>query len=374
MFLTKGKLVAGVAALIVGGSAAAATVTLTFDDQRDVCQRRLDDSAPLTADEHHLLETCVSAFTIKTPTPTPSSTPTIEPTQTPSPTATPTPTPIPTTTPSSCEFPKFVTSSCTGTPVGWQPTTTINGSYTTKTNGQIIDGWLITGSLSIRNSNVVIRNSEIRGTIYNQVNNQSFNGITITDTTVGPVTGVANVGTGAIGVCGYTATRVKIRNVTEGFRAGGYGNSGRTCGPVTIQDSYIKLVAGAPDAHGDGVQELDGMPTGVTLIHNTIDTDDMGDRANAAIFLGANGYGGTVRRNLVLGGGYVIRLHADYSSTTYADVSENRVVVGTWGFAPINVLNCSRVVHYRDNRTVVIDRNTYQVLETRDLIKSCVEK
>lgn len=306
------------------------------------------------------------------PTPGPSPSPTVGPTGTPTPTTTPTPSPTPSN--SSCALPAYPRPDCTGVPAGWTPVTTIPGDMTVTQDGQVVDGYLIKGTLFIRAQNVTVKNSMVYGQIYNQVSNQAFNGLFIQDTTVGPPTGILRGGTGAIGVCGYTALRVQIRNTTEGFRVGGYGDSGGRCGRVTIMDSFVKLVQdGDVLTHADGIQEYDGIPGGMTVIHNTIDAFIGQPEANAAIAVGAAGYGGTFRDNLTSGGGFVLRfLDIPGPGATFPEISGNRVVKNSWGFGPADVDKCSSVGIWRDNRVAVID-SSYRVTSLDVRIANCPE-
>lgn len=321
------------------------------------------------------------------PSPSPSSTPTASPstppspsptlstsppTPSPSPTTLPSPSPTPTpgpTVPSGCALPLYPTPDCTGTPAGWTPTRTINGDYTASLNGELIDGWRITGSLLIRAQNVVVRNSEVYTRIYNQASGVAYNGLVIVDTTVGPPSGVSNATTGAIGVCGYVARRVEIRNAPEGWRVGGDGYSGGRCGPVEISDSYARLRSTGNCDHNDGVQGYDE-PPGTVIAHNTIDMSNVGC-STGAIYVG-DPFGATVLDNLLLGGSYVMRLHSSGSETSYPAVTGNRIVNGAWDYGPVLVDACSTIAVWRDNTVVEIDAD-YRVTSTVRRLTTCVE-
>lgn len=214
----------------------------------------------------------------------------------------------------------------------------------------MIDGWRITGSLWIRGAGVVVRNSEVYTRIYNQASGVAYNGLVVQDTTIGPPSGNSGATTGALGVCGYTAERVEIRNAPEGFRVGGYGYSGNNCGPVVIRDSYLRLVATGCD-HSDGVQEYDGIPPGMVVDHTTIDMRGVGC-STAPIYVGD--YGGVFTDNLIMGGSYTLRLHRS-SDTAYPLVAGNRLVDGAWDYGPALVDTCSVIDVWRDNQIVRID-------------------
>lgn len=304
------------------------------------------------------------------PAPSPTVTATSSPTASPTPTATPTPTPTIPPPSRACPLPAYPTPACTGVPQGWTPDRVVSGSYTTRVNGEVIDGWRVTGSISVVHQNVTVRNSEVYGRIYNQRSGTAYNGLLIEDVTIGPPSGNSGQTNGAIGVCGYTARRVHIRNAPEGWRVGGMSESGYRCGPVVIEDSYARLF-NTGCQHTDGVQEYDGMP-GTIVRHNTIDMRGV-TCSTAPIYLGDSDgdYGGTVVDNLIAGGSYVLRLHAAGSNVTYPLVAGNLVVDGTWDWGPA-LVSCSRVGTWRDNYVVRIDSG-YGVTSRVRRLSNCAE-
>jgi hypothetical protein len=206
----------------------------------------------------------------------------------------------------------------------------------------------VTGSIEVRHQGVTVRNSEVYTRIYNQASGVAYNGLIVEDTTIGPPSGNSGATTGAIGVCGYTARRVEVRNAPEGFRVGGYGYSGNRCGPVVVVDSYVKLTADGCD-HSDGVQEYDGIPSGMIVRHNTIDMAGVGC-ATAPIYVGD--FGGVFADNLLLGGSYTLRLHRWTSGARYPQVTGNRIVDGVWDYGPALVDSCSIVDVWSSNWVV----------------------
>ena len=113
-------------------------------------------------------------------------------------------------------------------------------------------------------------------------------------------------GSPAVGSGGYTARRVEINGLPEGFRVGGKGSG---CGPVSISDSYAKVVR--PDVcgdwHGDGLQGYDG--PALTLRSTTIDARRERLRWHCALLL-PDSQGNTsvdIDGLLVTGGGYSFR-------------------------------------------------------------------
>jgi hypothetical protein len=163
---------------------------------------------------------------------------------------------------SSCALPRYPTPSCTGVPAGTAVTNTVNGSYTASTYGEVIDGWRITGDLVIRADNVTVKNTQVDGTISNDITSPAYHS-TITDTTIGLAdTCVVSPGIDTPNdLGGYTAQRVRIIGHDDGFRAGGPN--------ITIRDSHVKN-CGQAGSHGDGIQDY---PAAQNLVfdHNTMD-------------------------------------------------------------------------------------------------------
>ncbi len=82
---------------------------------------------------------------------------------------------------------------------------------------------------------------------------------------------------GAISYGGYTARKVEITGRSEGFRVSG-------CGPVTIEDSFAKIVPSVPcgDWHGDGIQGYFG--EGLAVHNLTIDMRTTGCGGTSPFF------------------------------------------------------------------------------------------
>ena len=284
-----------------------------------------------------------------TPTTARPTTPTTTPT-TPT-TARPTTTTTPPTTPpggGGCALPRYPTPSCTGVPAG-TALRTISGDLTANTNGQVIDGVLITGSVRIAADNVVIRNSEIRGTVWNS-GNDSF---TVEDSTIGPPSGCH--GDNAVGFSNYTLRRVHIRNFSDGPRVSGSN--------ILIEDSFMLVCSNSGD-HSDGVQGYQG-GTNVIVRHNTIDQRPAND-VTAAVFFADSSQSATVKDNLLMSGaGYVLRIHDDFSPDRGPWViTGNRIVNGAWGFgASLTTGTTCSTTTWSDNTLVTIDAS-YRVTGT----------
>jgi hypothetical protein len=232
-------------------------------------------------------------------TPSPSASPvpspsTVAPTPSPSPsTATPSPSPSVGTS--------FPTASSVGVPAGWAPATTRSG-WTITAPGVYSDV-RVNGSIQIRAQGVTLRRVEVVGGVINTVTGSTcYNGLVLEDVTVR----AATAGTGAVGPGGYTARRVALLGVGEGFRIGGRSDAG--CGPVSISDSYVRLAkpttVSCGDWHGDAVQGYDA-PT-ATIRNTTLDARDNAGCGTAGVFYGDAEDNGnqplTVVRLLVFGG------------------------------------------------------------------------
>jgi hypothetical protein len=273
----------------------------------------------------------------------------------------------------------FPNAATTGVPAGWTPRHTTNGDLTITTRGTVLDGELVTGDLRVHARNVTIRNSWV----YGSINNQQFSGgvginyggMLIEDTDVGPPSGTGGDSFPAVLVAGYTARRVHIHNVAEGFRVADFNDSGASTQDrqVVIQDSYVDIERGEC-SHNDGIQGF-GEPPRTVIDHNTIDTTGSGPECTTgAIFIGNDKPDlVTVTNNLLLGGGFTMRIGGpgpDGPGGTYDRVSGNRIVDRTWGFGPVLVDDCGTVADWSDNRVVTIDA-AYRVTSTVRALDDC---
>jgi len=241
---------------------------------------------------------------------------------------------------SSAQEMTYPTAATTGVPAGTTLTTV--SSVTLSTNGQVLENTLVTGDVIVRASNVIIRNSEIRGRVQNS-GTQSF---TIEDSTVGPTSGCNSLE--AVGYGNYTARRVRIRNFGDGFRVGESN--------IIIADSFVQLCSN-PGDHSDGVQGYNG-GTNVTVQHNTIDQRGA-TSVNAPIFFADNSKSATIQNNLIMGGAISLRVHDDYTPDVGPwIVTGNRIVNNSWNVGPVSTDNtdCATTT-WSDNRIVTIDSN-----------------
>jgi Bacterial TSP3 repeat len=255
----------------------------------------------------------------------------------------------------------FPSPATTGVPDGWMPAQTRATSLTVTTPGAVVQDVLFANGadLVIAAPNVTVRRVKLEGGwINNSPGSSCGSGLLVEDVTITRTASGVESGLGQEGVIsygGYTARRVEITNRSEGFRSS-------SCGPVTIEDSFARIVR--PDVcgdwHGDGIQGYDS--TGLRVRNVTIDFVDR----TAAGFCGGTApffYWGhdnpsgraDVERILVKGAGYPFRL------TTPGSATGVRIVNDSWHFGAISV-KCSIVAPW-EAKIVTIDSN-YQVAST----------
>lgn len=242
--------------------------------------------------------------------PTPSAT-----TGAPSPTPTSaSPSPTPTSASPTPPVESFPTPATTGVPAGTTLTDTTDcfvESGTTVTGRRFLCDKVEMGA------GATIRNSEVRGGV------KGDNGFTIEDSSI--LSGVACNGEAAIGNGMFTARRLEIVGWGDAFRVEGGLNG------TVIEDSYMKLCE-TSTTHGDGLQ---GYIAGDDTVfrHNTVDqpSGNALDGVTANVFW-SDGSGDrlTVHNNLLMGGGYTIRVMTGASHM----VTDNRVVIDSWRTSP----------------------------------------
>lgn len=278
--------------------------------------------------------TAAPTTTARPTTSTPSMTPPVITTSRPS-TSTPRPTTSTTTSPTT-PVTGFPTRTTVGVPANWTPTKSVTGNYTVSTAGAVVQDLRITnGSLIVNAPNVTVRRVEILGgSINNFAGSACQNGLVIEDTTVGRSPNQPTSGDSpAIGVGGYTARRVKIDGLPEGFRVGGKGY----CGPVTIENSFASVSSPdiCTDWHGDGLQGYDG--PALTIKNSYLDMIMRSNCGGTAPFFYPYGQGNTsvnIDGLIVKGGGYSFRLGMPGS------VRNLHFVNSSWIFGPLDV-KCS---------------------------------
>ncbi|MEV6302499.1 hypothetical protein AB0M02_24000 [Actinoplanes sp. NPDC051861] len=268
-----------------------------------------------------------------------------------------------------CVLPSYPTESCTGVPAGWSPKKTVEGDLTVTKAGAVISDQLVTGSIYVKAADVTIRRTRVYGTIDNFLGDKIFGHLTIEDTEVVPKPGegVSSNQQYAFGVANYTCRRCKVMNRMEGWRVGASSFSG--AGQVIIEDSYAQLAVPAGmcqsvDPHGDGIQGYGG-PT-ATIRHNTI--DQRGDDCpTSPIFIpDQDNAGGTVKDNVLAGGGYALRL----SGGSFPTVTGNKIVTKSAEYGPIDV-DCSKIGDWSGNAEVTFDFDRGVILKETKKLNDC---
>lgn len=270
----------------------------------------------------------------------------------------PAPVPPVATVGSTCALPEYPTPSCVGLPAGTSFVKTVNGDYIAKANGEQISGWHITGSLVIAAANVSVRNSQIDGTVDNEVGTTHYVPFTISDTTIGPVSGC--IGSPGLGEDGYTAIRIYVRGHDDGFRMSGNN--------ISISDSYAKLcylppAAAPPDgSHSDGIQAYcpDRTCTGLTFNHNTVDAQgvpatfmlNLVDPQLSVV---------TANDNLLIGGAYTVVPY--WHSGANWIFQNNRIVYKAWTYGAVDAGGTCAHQNWAGNTLVTIDGN-YAITST----------
>jgi hypothetical protein len=216
--------------------------------------------------------------------------------------------PAPTTTASTSGFPS---ASNTGVPAG--TTLRPSGSITVTTDGTVLEGLDISGSVRIEADNVTIRKTRIRNSGGQAITvNPATRGLLVEDV---EIDGTGNTdGASAIGDTNYTLRRVNIHHFGEGPRANGN---------VVIEDSYMHNFLNfiSQGAHQDVIQSTGG--SNLTIRHNTLLMNV--DGGNAVLMLGTS-YGSNVTfdNNLVAGGSYAL-YGGDSNGWTNVSFTNNRI-------------------------------------------------
>jgi len=215
----------------------------------------------------------------------------------------------------------------------------------------------VNADLIIKAPNVTVRRIDMRGgRMDNLQTPRCQNGLLIEDSTFEPAPGkrFTTASEGATGVGGYTARRVKLWRLEEGFRDGGRSDG---CGPVNIEDSFVKISIppGCPgNPHSDGIQGYDGPP--LTVRNVTVDFREAAC-GTAPFFVPASQGNTTANVNglLVMGGGLPFR------DGVPGSVRGLKIVDHSWYYSPIDV-NCS-LLHTWDAKVVRITRR-YRIAKT----------
>lgn len=224
----------------------------------------------------------------------------------------------------------------TGVPRGWQPRKTVNGDLTVTKDGAVVEDVRVYGDLVINAEKVTVRRVDVvGGQVKNTTGGSCGKGLKLIEVTIRndpdhPTTGEESP---AIGEGGYTARRVEIKGMPEGFRVG----SVDACGRVVIKDSFATVTPPRNcddiDWHGDTLQGYGG---GALKIRNTrLVLENLPSCGGTAPFFYPDGENNTsvdVDGLIVEGGGYPFRLGMP------GKVRNLKIVQGSFEFGPIDVI------------------------------------
>jgi hypothetical protein len=198
----------------------------------------------------------------------------------------------------------------TGVPAGVTLTPQVGDLVITRA-GTVVDSVDLTGCITIRANDVVIRNSRITCTASatNMVvaTNGSYRNLLVTDSELDGG-GIVDIG---IGWQNYTLTRSEVRGTNDGARAGSN---------TVVEGSWIHALVRKGALHPDCVQSTGG--TGIRISGNTLDPRNAvtGDQGNAAIMLGSELRPFVLTDVLVEGnrlssGNYTVNVRGDAAAT-----------------------------------------------------------
>jgi hypothetical protein len=248
---------------------------------------------------------------------------------------------------------RFPSPETTGVPAGWRPSRTRSTDLTVTSPGTVVQDVRFTdgAKIFVEADDVTIRRVEMQGGyVTNQSNGEcSGKNTLVEDTTFEQIPGRFQPSDfPVIGEGNYTARRIEVDGRGEGPRLS-------SCGPVTLEDSFIKIKGGPSsdacgEGHSDGVQAVGGV--GATARNNTIVfTNDCGTSPWFVVHPGPppnNSGRYTVDRLLVSGGGYAFRQQLP------ASVTGLRIVDDSWVYGPLAEMDCS-VIDPWDAKLVTID-------------------
>jgi len=178
-----------------------------------------------------------------------------------------------------------------------------SGSITTTRDGQVIENVSVSGTITVRNNNVTIRNFRLdgNGTTYPIGYESGHTGLVIEDGEVFDYDAAVVGGN----FTNYTARRLNVHDGTgDGFKA---------MGNVTIESSYVHHLGTSPSSHADGVQASGG--SGLTIRNNNFDMPKglAGYTNSCAIFV-APDFGPIsnvlIEGNWLNGGDYTVHIDA----------------------------------------------------------------
>jgi hypothetical protein len=195
---------------------------------------------------------------------------------------------------------------------GWAAEHVVDGALRITEPG-VYEKYLVNGYVLVQADDVTIRCSHVEGTnaadgpsfILNCLNGRCSQNLRLEWVTISKGTRTTtNQDISALGDANYYALRVKIDNVSEGFRAGAIDEAHTGSGPIIIVNSFARVRypdvcnLNTPDGinnwHGDGLQGYFG--GGVTIRNVTLDLVNSPSCGGTSPFFWPSGQGniGTV--------------------------------------------------------------------------------
>jgi hypothetical protein len=247
---------------------------------------------------------------------------------------------------------QFPNPDTTGVPDGWKPRETRDTELTVTEPGTVVQDVRFTNgaNLVVKADDVVVRRVEFQGggitNQYGDAPEGCGHNLLVEDTTFAPVPGRFQPSDfPVLGEGSYTARRIEVDGRGEGPRLS-------DCGPVLLEDSFIRIRGADPGTaaceavHSDGVQAVAGV--GATARNNTIVM--VNPCGTSPWYVGhpdQNKGTYTIDRLLVAGAGFVFR------QGPAASVTGLRIVDKSWVYGPIDVA-CPRMSSW-DAKIVRVD-------------------
>jgi hypothetical protein len=264
-------------------------------------------------------------------------------------------------------FAGYPTPAKVGTPAGWAPTSVHQGDLTITTPNTVVKDIEVMGSINVQADGTIIRRVRVHGRIWNQFYRNGAlrqSSMRIVDSVIGdPSSNLEVTADGTVGPGRYTILRSELYGL-DGFRVSEPNGGGSNA--VSIQHNYFRSTQAACSAgfHLDGVQGYFGGKD-VLVYHNTLDV-----RApcgvNAGVFFADSSQSASVVDNLIVSGGFSLRIHDDNAPDVGPwIIGMNRIVPS--GYGPVLTTNTEcgnpNTMMWWDNRTATIDAN-YNITST----------
>ncbi len=206
---------------------------------------------------------------------------------------------------------------------------TSSGGLTITTDGAVIDGLDINGSVTVRANNVTIRNSRITSSGHYPLQLASgFDNLVVEDTRI------RGVGPGV-----STATLLRGHATFRRVHISGGSDNMKAFDGALVEDSYFGGIHRSPGDHNDIVQIRKGNDY---VFRNNSMFGPWQRATSVFLFQAKAGAGGgpisnvLVEDNYLSGGGYTIYTRAPDYPLTNATIRDNRLEQDSWQFGPIS--------------------------------------